>query len=529
MITAADGSAFTGSVTVHVTGDGGTQATGSVGSGACTHEGNGFHTYAPAQAETNYDHVAFTFTGTGAIPATVQVYTTFPQSGDNFARLGSPAGASVSADIAAVKAQTAAIETDTAEIGTAGAGLTNINLPNQTMDIVGNITGNLSGSVGSVTAGVTLAASAVQAIWDGLTSALTTVGSIGKLLVDNINATISSRSSHSASDVWAVATRLLTAGTNIVLAKGTGVTGFNDLSAAQVNSEVDTALADIHLDHLLANTYDPASKPGAADALLNELVEDDGGVARFTANSLEQAPTGGSAPTASEIADEVETREHILTSAYDAAKTAASQTSVNDLPTNAELATALAAADDAVLAAIAALNNLSQANIRTAIGLASANLDTQLGDIPTNAELATALDAADDAVLAAIAALNNLSQANVRSAVGLASANLDTQLADLPTNSELATALAAADDAVLAAIAALNNPSSTQIRDAVWAKVIESAGSITAQQLLQVILAVLAGVTTDGGATIKTPDGSATRVAATINVSNERTGMVLTP
>src|SRR3990167_177343 len=46
------------------------------------------------------------------------------------------------------------IETDTAEIGAAGAGLTNINLPNQTMDIVGNITGNLSGSVGSVTGAV---------------------------------------------------------------------------------------------------------------------------------------------------------------------------------------------------------------------------------------------------------------------------------------------------------------------------------------------------------------------------------------
>lgn len=45
---------------------------------------------------------------------------------------------------------------DTAEIGAAGAGLTNINLPNQTMDIVGSITGNVSGSVGSVTAGVTL-------------------------------------------------------------------------------------------------------------------------------------------------------------------------------------------------------------------------------------------------------------------------------------------------------------------------------------------------------------------------------------
>jgi hypothetical protein len=117
MVAAADGSAFTGAVTVYVTGDNGTQAAGSVGSGACTHEGNGYHSYAPAQAETNYDHIAFTFTGTGAIPATVQVYTSFPQTGDSFARLGAPAGASVSADIAAIEAQTD-------DIGAAGAGLT---------------------------------------------------------------------------------------------------------------------------------------------------------------------------------------------------------------------------------------------------------------------------------------------------------------------------------------------------------------------------------------------------------------------
>lgn len=83
LISAADGSAFTGSVTVYVTGDAGTQAVGSVGSGACTHEGNGYHTYAPAQAETNYDLIAFTFTGSGAIPQTVQVYTSFPQTTDN--------------------------------------------------------------------------------------------------------------------------------------------------------------------------------------------------------------------------------------------------------------------------------------------------------------------------------------------------------------------------------------------------------------------------------------------------------------
>lgn len=88
------------------------------------------------------------------------------------------------------------------------------------------------------------------------------------------------------------------------------------------------------------------------------------------------------------------------------------------------------------------------------------------------------LTAADDAVITAIGALNNLSQANVRTAVGLASANLDTQLDALPTNSELATALAAADDAVLAAI--------TSLQTAILAKLpaaLTSDGNIKADAL----------------------------------------------
>lgn len=76
MVTASDGSAFTGAVTVYVTKDGGTQAIGGATSpeGSCVHEGNGFHTYTPTQDETNAAHAAFTFIGTGAIPATVQAY-----------------------------------------------------------------------------------------------------------------------------------------------------------------------------------------------------------------------------------------------------------------------------------------------------------------------------------------------------------------------------------------------------------------------------------------------------------------------
>ncbi len=100
---AADGTDFTSAVTCYVTGDGGTLATGSVGSGACVHEGHGYHTYAPAQAETNYDLIAFTFAGSGAITVTVQVATSVI-TGDAYSRLGAPVGASISADIAAVKA-----------------------------------------------------------------------------------------------------------------------------------------------------------------------------------------------------------------------------------------------------------------------------------------------------------------------------------------------------------------------------------------------------------------------------------------
>lgn len=74
-----------------------------------------------------------TVTGMIVIGGTVQLSTDTPQTGDSFARLGAPAGASVSADLAAVEAQTD-------DIGVAGAGLTNIDLPNQTMDITGTIT-----------------------------------------------------------------------------------------------------------------------------------------------------------------------------------------------------------------------------------------------------------------------------------------------------------------------------------------------------------------------------------------------------
>jgi hypothetical protein len=79
------------------------------------------------------------------------------------------AGLATAAALAVVDGIVDDILLDTAEIGAAGAGLTNINLPNQTMDIVGNITGNLSGSVGSVTGAVGSVTGAVGSV-TGLTA-----------------------------------------------------------------------------------------------------------------------------------------------------------------------------------------------------------------------------------------------------------------------------------------------------------------------------------------------------------------------
>jgi len=195
-----DGTAVTsGTTTVYVLGDGGTQAAGSVGSGACTHEGNGLWSYAPAQAETNYDNVCFTFTNTSAVAATVQIYPSFPQTGDTFARLGAPAGASVSADVAAVKVDTAAVKvkTDFLPSATAGAAggvfIAGTNAATAiTTALTANITGNLSGSVGSVTGAAGSVTGAVGSVTGSVGSVTGAVGSVTGNVGGNVVGSVAS-------------------------------------------------------------------------------------------------------------------------------------------------------------------------------------------------------------------------------------------------------------------------------------------------------------------------------------------------
>lgn len=161
-------------------------------------------------------------------------------------------GAIDAATFAAGAINAAAIAADAITDAKVASDVTIASVTGAVGSVTGNVGGNVVGSVASVTAAVTvgtnndktgyaLSAAGIQAIWDALTSALTTVGSIGKLLVDNINATISSR---------------------------------NTVTTAQVNTEVDTALADVGLTTTITGRIDAAISTRATPAQVNTEVLD---------------------------------------------------------------------------------------------------------------------------------------------------------------------------------------------------------------------------------------------------------------
>jgi hypothetical protein len=268
---------------------------------------------------------ALTISGTitGNLVGTVSTLTTYTgntvQTGDSFAR-----------------------------IGVAGAGLTNIDLPDQTMNITGDITGNLSGSVGSVT---------------GLTAS-------------NLDTTISSRMATYTQPTGFLAATFpgtvasptnITAGTITTVTAVTGLTASNldatissrasQTSVDTIDDFVDTEVAAIKLktDNLPSDPADASDIAGAFSTVNSTLatiatyVDTEVAAIKLKTDLIPASPAAvGDAMT--------------LTAAYDAAKTAATQTSVDDLPTNAELATALGTSDDAVLAKIGTPTNASLAN-----------------------------------------------------------------------------------------------------------------------------------------------------------------------
>lgn len=144
----------------------------------------------------------------------------------------------------------------------------------------------------------------------------------------------------------------------------------------------------------------------------------------------------------------------VATGGISAASFAAGAINAAAIATDAIDADALAA--DAVTEMQSGLSTLNAAGVRTAVGLASADLDTQIGTLATAANLATVAGYLDTEIAAILADTNELQTDWVNG--GRLDSILDARASqssvdDLPTNAELASALGAADDAVLAQVA----------------------------------------------------------------------------
>lgn len=352
-----DGAPVTsGTTTVYVTGDAGTQGAGG---GTVAHEGQGCWSYIPTQAETNYDHIAFTFQNSSAISQTVNVYTTFPQTGDNFARLGAPAGASVSADVAAVKAETATIQSDTNDIQT--------RLP------AALVSGRIDASVGAMASAVlTATAIASDAITDAKVASDVTIASV-------------------TGSVGSVTGNV---GGNVTGSVGSVATGGISASSFAANAIDAAALAASAVAEIADGVWDEAISghlgAGSTGAALNAA----GSAGDPWTTPLPGAYGSGTAGFIIGTNIDALISSRLASASYTAPLDAAGTATA---VWNAATATYGSAGSYGLLietnvdAQISTRSTLDAAGVRSAVGLASANLDTQLDAIPTATENADAL------------------------------------------------------------------------------------------------------------------------------------------
>lgn len=205
---------------------------------------------------------------------TLTTYTgNTPQTGDAFARIGA-AGAGLTAigdtRIANLDA-TVSSRTKPADTQSAVTTVTNLTNAPTAGDFTAAMKASLSAATPAVTVsdktGFSLSPAGVQAIWDALTSALTTLGSIGKLLVSNLDAAISSRSTYTGVSQTADVGSRIPADLVMTAGKVWALDG----SGNAIAPESETAAIKAKTDNLPASPAASGDIPAAtdnADALL---------------------------------------------------------------------------------------------------------------------------------------------------------------------------------------------------------------------------------------------------------------------
>ena len=228
------------------------------------------------------------------------------------------------------------------------------------------------------------------------------------------------------------------------------ITGLNDIDAAGVRSAVglasanlDTQIADLptvaefEARTIVASAYfDPASDVVANVTLVDTTTTNTDMRGTDAANTV--APDNASITAIlTDTGTTIPAQITGLNNFDPATDVVANVTLVDTTTTNTDMV----GTNNAALASSLSITNSSVNAIKT---VTNALPDSgALSSLATASDLAT-VDTVVDAILvdtgttipAQITGLNNLDAAGVRSAVGLASANLDTQIADLPTVAE---------------------------------------------------------------------------------------------
>jgi hypothetical protein len=230
----------------------------------------------------------------------------------------------------------------------------------------------------------------------------------------------------------------------------------------------------------LATTVDLATVDGIVDDIkavttkIDTGLVADGLVYQFTANALELAPTGGSAPTVEQIRSEMDTNSTKLANLDAKVSTRSSHTAadvVTALGTGSTLTACATAAGFSTHSAsdVAALILVTPAQkiVTDANGYVTYSNAAPPSASTISSQVASDLASAHGAGSWETATgFSTLDAAGVRTAMGLASANLDTQLADLPTVAEFeARSLVAADYVIVSDLSSL--ATATNVTDAV--------------------------------------------------------------
>lgn len=393
--------------------------------------------------------------------------------------------------------------------------------------------------------GFSLSAGGIQAIWDALTSALTTVGSIGKLLVDNINATISSRLATSGYTVPPTVGAIADQVWDETLADHltVGSTGSALNSAGSAGDPWGTALpgaygagtaGKIIGDNVDAKISTRSTFAGGAVASVT------GNVGGNVVGSVASVTAGVTVTTNNDKTG------YALTSSYDPAKTASQAGDAMAL-TSGERTTLTAAIWNALTSGMTTVGSIGKKLADWVVGTA------QTGD--SYARLGAPVGASVSADIAAIQADTDNLQTRLPAA--LVSGRMDSSVGAYPGNtaqtgdafarlgapagasvsidvaavkSDTAAVKAKTDNLPAAPAAVGDIPTATQNADALLDRSAGVETGITPRQALRLGLAADAGKLSGAAtATIKIRDRADTkdRITATVDADGNRTAVTV--